>query len=504
MPKKRVQTNSELFSKNLNIMKKNTEFSGLRRVLFPIHRHELRKFIPLTSIFLIISFCYSMFRSFKDIHMLRKMGAESLYSLKVFGVTPAALLFTIIYSRISKATDRDTRFNVFVGYFLAFFGLSYFLFIPYLEVLQLDSLADSLNASFPTLKHIWETIRFWPFSLFYINAELWGTMVLSVLFWTFVNEITSLEQSKRFYGFLAALGAAIGLILSGLFLKFLKEPFNFTMGLCLGMIATMLVIYNIFSRDVQQNPTLYQVVTKPKKQKTRLSFAASLKFLAKSQHLALIAGLVLAYNVFISLFESVWKAKMKEWTGGDEGMLEGLYGDQGIFQGILALLLNIFLAAPIMKRGWRFAAFVTPTVALVATLVFFFFLYFQDSLTSVTAILGASALEIAVMCGLVNVVFIKSSKYVLFDPTKEQAYIPLDEESKIRGKAAVDGVGSRLGKSLGSIIVSTILVPVLGSISNARSLIFFLILIMLVIWLVVVNRLSGLLRKYTEEHPAEV
>lgn len=484
-------------------MKKSTEFSRLRSVLFPIHQYEFRKFIPLASIFLVISFCYTTFRSFKDIHMLRKMGAESLYSLKVFGVTPAALLFTIIYSRISRAADRDTRFNAFVGYFLIFFSLSYFFFIPHLELLQLDRLADSLNASFPTLKHIWEAVRFWPFSLFYINAELWGTMVLSVLFWTFVNEITSLEQSKRFYGFLAALGASIGLILSGLFLKCLKEPFNFTMGLCLAMIAGMLVTYNIFSRDIQKNPTLYQIVPKPKKKKAKLSVADSLKFLAKSKHLALIACLVLAYNVFISLFESVWKAKMKEFTGGNEGMLEELYGDQGIFQGVLALLLNIFLATPIMKRGWRFAALVTPTIALVATLIFFFFLYFQGSLSSITAVWGASALEIAVMCGLVNVVFIKSSKYVLFDPTKEQAYIPLDEESKIRGKAAVDGVGSRLGKSMGSIVLSTILVPIFGSINKAGSVIFLLILIMLVIWLVVVNKLGGLLKHYAEESPTE-
>ena len=328
------------------------------------------------------------------------------------------------------------------------------------------------------MRYLWDVIRYWPASLFYINAEAWGTMALGVLFWTFVNSITGAEQSKRFYSFLS-LGAAVGLIMAGILLKSCKEHLDLVLGACVGLIGAIIVVYNGFVYNIQQYPELYQIESRPKKKKEKLSFLESFKFLAKSRYLALIATLIICYGVVISLFEAVWKAKVKTLTSNDEGMLATIYGNQGISSGILSILLIIFLSAPIMRKGWRFAALVTPVVALISTLLFFIFLYFQDALSSVTVLWSINPLSLAVTFGLMNIVFIKASKYTLFDPTKERAYIPLDEESKIRGKAAVDGVGSRLGKSLGSLIIAVLSSERLyKSIHNAKYVIFFLIIIL--------------------------
>ena len=164
-------------------MNNNPEFGKIRGVVFPIHKHELRKFIPLIAIFFIISFNYYVLRSLKDMYLLKCLGAEVIYFLKLFGVTPSVIVFTVTYSKISKVADRDARFNIIITYFLVFFGLSQAVLLPNLKAVQLDSLADTLNAMLPGMKNLWEAIRFWPLSLFYINAEAWGTMALSILFW---------------------------------------------------------------------------------------------------------------------------------------------------------------------------------------------------------------------------------------------------------------------------------------------------------------------------------
>ena len=466
-------------------------------MIFPIHQSELRKFIPLTTIFFMISTTYAVLRSLKDMFLMQHTAAEVIYYLKVVAVIPGIILLTILYSRVSKATDRDGRFNAVIAYFLIFFAISYFFLIPNLASLKLDSLADRLTASAPALKNLWEVIRVWPLSLLYVHAEGWGTMALGVVFWTFVNEITGVEQAKRFYSFLS-LGAAVGGILAGVLLKYFSHAFNTMLSVTLLLMTAILVVYNFFARDIKKNPALYQVVKKPKKKKEKLSFMESLRFLIKSDYLAQIATLVIVYGSTISLFEAVWKAKVKEFTAGSGGMLATIYGNQGIAGGILSIVLILFLSAPIMKRGWRFAASFTPVVALIATLIFFAFLFFQDSLSGITDSLGMSPLALVVVFGLINVVFIKSSKYILFDPTKEQTYIPLDEESKIRGKAAVDGVGSRLGKSLGSLLITTVFVPLLGSINDSRLPIFISTLIMLFLWLRAVKKLSVAYKKRIE------
>merc|ERR1711981_1433617 len=77
---------------------------------------------------------------------------------------------------------------------------------------------------------------------------------------------------------------------------------------------------------------------------------------------------------------------------------------------------------------------------------------------------GVDALLLSVLVGTVQNVGTKATKYGMFDPTKEMAYIPLDAEQKTKGKAAIDVIASRMGKSGGSLI-QQFLILFLGTLS---------------------------------------
>lgn len=67
-----------------------------------------------------------------------------------------------------------------------------------------------------------------------------------------------------------------------------------------------------------------------------------------------------------------------------------------------------------------------------AGVIFFALVLFGAPLDPMLATWGLTPLMAAVLVGAAQNVFSKSSKYSLFDPCKEMAYIPLDQETQVR------------------------------------------------------------------------
>ena len=69
------------------------------------------------------------------------------------------------------------------------------------------------------------------------------------------------------------------------------------------------------------------------------------------------------------------------------------------------------------------------------------------------------------------------------------AFIPLDSTQKLQGKAAIDGVGSRLGKGASSLIYQFLLI-VLPSISACVPFVALIVITGLLVCLVSIHYLS--------------
>jgi AAA family ATP:ADP antiporter len=104
------------------------------------------------------------------------------------------------------------------------------------------------------------------------------------------------------------------------------------------------------------------------------------------------------------------------------------------------------------------------------------------------------------------IILTKATKYVLFDGTKEMAYIPLDEEMKVKGKVIVEVVGGRLGKAGGAWIQSGLLM-IIGlfsasavKLTDIAPYLFVIFMVVCALWMFAVRRLGRRIETVAAAH----
>ena len=61
-------------------------------------------------------------------------------------------------------------------------------------------------------------VEYWTYALFFCVAELWGPIVISLLFWTLANEVCTVQDARTIYP-LMGIAANIALVVAGVFIK---------------------------------------------------------------------------------------------------------------------------------------------------------------------------------------------------------------------------------------------------------------------------------------------
>jgi AAA family ATP:ADP antiporter len=158
----------------------------------------LKKIIPLGLMFFCILFNYTILRDTKDVLVVTAKGssAEIIPFLKTWVNLPMAIGFMLAYSKLSDVLSREALFYTVIFPFIAFFGLFGFVLYPLRDVIHPTALADRLLAALgPSFLGPVAILRIWSFCLFYVMAELWGSVVVSVLFWGFANQVSQSRLS---------------------------------------------------------------------------------------------------------------------------------------------------------------------------------------------------------------------------------------------------------------------------------------------------------------------
>ena len=181
----------------------------------------VKKIVPQMLMMFCILFNYTILRDTKDVLVVTApgSGAEIIPFLKTYVQLPGAILFTLLYGALSNRMSQAKVFYSIVGAFLAFFGAFAGVIYPAREFLHPNLLADAVSKVAPAFfLPIIAIFRNWTYAMFYLMAELWGSVVLSLLFWGFANEINTVDEAKSYYP-LFGLVANVALIFSGQYVR---------------------------------------------------------------------------------------------------------------------------------------------------------------------------------------------------------------------------------------------------------------------------------------------
>ncbi len=472
----------------------------------------------MLAIFFLLSFDYNVLRCIKDTLVVtaKDSGAEVIPFIKVWVMFPTSVLLTYMYVRLSNHFEKQTVFYAMLSLFLLFFALFAFYFYPKRESIHLHSLADSLSKILPTgCKGFISMVRYWSFTLFYVMAELWGNIVLFLLFWGFANQVTKIDEARRFYG-LFGVGTNLSGIVAGQLSIFaveiseyvsakqgiLRNPDQLWEQSLFWLISIVLVggiaalfLFRSLQTTLENYPELSadekeQKKITEKRDRPRYSMRENIRYLMKSKYMLYLVIIVISYNVIINLVEVLWKYEVCE-----------LYPDPKSYSiymskvttviGIIATTVALIGSSNSLRFfGWTITAMITPIILLITSIGFFGF-FFMKEMPNITPtfLAGLNPLNAVVFFGTLQNCLSRAAKYTVFDTTKEMAFLPLSREEKIKGKAAVDGICQRLGKSGGSVIYQTLLLFV-STMTATVPYIVFILFTLIGIWMVAIKRLG--------------
>lgn len=244
------------------------------------------------------------------------------------------------------------------------------------------------------------------------SAELWGSCVVSLLFWGFSNETMSVPEAKKYYP-LFGLGANVALVFSGQYVRFVSNvrknlppgvdgwavSLRYLMGAIVVGGGIIMACYRYMQRSVLTDPDVYQPRKgKTKKTKTKLGLADSAKYLIQSSYIRNLATVVIAYGMSINIVEVTWKSNLRK-AFPDPNSYSAFMGNFSSVTGLVTLFMMLAGRTIFRKYGWGVASLVTPVILGVTGVGFFSLTLFSAQAAPYIAALGTTPLMAAVFIG---------------------------------------------------------------------------------------------------------
>lgn len=488
------------------------------RIFWPIRKNELAVFVPLASIMFCVLCNFGVVRSLKDSIIVPSLGAEVISFLKLWFVLPSAVIVTLGYAKLSNVFSIQKIYYIIISFFCSVFILFAYHLYPNQAIYHASQeTINSFVAQYPYFQWFIKILGNWSYALMYVFADLWSAVVINLLFWQFCNLVVDHATAKRFYPTFGMIGN-IGLVFGGSMLVFLSDSsllpayiskligsednvLNSASKAGMADLKSLQAIVLLITAISVASMFLFKIVNNNLKKAlsstaqteatTSLSIAESIKLILSSKYIMNIVVMVICYGLAINILEGPWKAQIKKLYPEFREYI-AFMGKFNIALGATAIFFAFIGNFLFFKFQWIVSALFSPVIIGITGFAFFFFIIFGHEIESNIF----NPVFAAVFIGSVQNIISKSSKYSIFDATKEVAYIPLSLELKSKGKATVEIIGSKCGKSLGAILQSSLLI--LFPSFNLPDISFYLLIVFIVVIMVWIVDVSQLNKQYVE------
>ena len=490
-------------------------FLRLKDFFFPIHRYELKKFVPLLGIHCFSIFNHYCLKNIKDSLIVTTAGVEGVSFLKLC-VPIFTVLFMIVYTKASDRLKNERLYDATLGTFVGFFAIFVTVLYPFRESLHPSvETVTAYQVAYPSFFYLFSIWGVWSYAIFFVFAELWSTFIMTILFWQFMAQITTVQEAKRTYGFLLVFGqiavAVAGWV--GAFFSDIRkanpscvDTWQFTLNCLIGVVIVTsffaMYLYHWVYRNVLTDKRFYDRAELPGvqvKAKGKMRFRDSLRLVLQSHYLVWILVLVAAYGFTDNMLENFWKHELRTCFPHPNDYCTFMNHYTAAY-GMLSIVFTLFVTVVFRRFSWSVGALLTPMILLIGGVGLFSCLLCKRYFLSQYGNLFSFSSFIA-QFGLCVMVLDRSSKMSFFDMSKEISFIPLAEELKVKGKAVVDGMGYRFGKAFGSgfqVWMLTVLSSFTGVQSTYEDIApyaFTIYLLFAIAWVFAVIRLNRHIRK---------
>ena len=400
----------------------------LREIFWPISWKELTKYIPICLVALVVMVVIGITRNVKNTLLITKGQGLDVWNFSRCILSPIAILvFCWLFIRLANKIDRIKLIKYVFLCFLCFYLVFGTILYPLSDYINFspDTILKLQN-DMPNMQIAWKALGNGTYVLFYVASNV-IELAAPVLLWQLINDITSLNEAKRFYVFLIAIIAffsSIGLAFGFLGVSsrysqnsFWKMIVVFTVipGLC---IACLRYLFNIIEKKTLEP----QRKNDPNSiQNPMLNEKESLKLIFASRYMMLLLLVILSSAVCGHVIDEFFDAQLRANSSNFREFFSFIQSGP-IFLCIIHIPIVICAQIVLRKCRWKTVAIFAPVTTFIIAVIFFF---------------NFSPLIYVLLFSLVSVVsgsFYTSSKMI--------GYIPQNAELKTKGQVIIGLLGT--------------------------------------------------------------